>query len=75
MEKTMTYSFCETIAAYVLHIRPLTDAGRKLGGGADTEALCGAKALWDLNAPIPMNLTGDTDGLCRKCVAVYEKSL
>ena len=69
----MNYSFCETIAAYVWHIRPLTDAGRKLGGGADTEALCGAKALWDIN--VPVNLTGDIDGLCRKCVAVYEKSL
>jgi hypothetical protein len=50
------YSYCETIAAYVWHIRRLTAVGRKLSGGADTLALCKAKVLWDLNFPINLYL-------------------
>jgi hypothetical protein len=67
------YSFCETTAAYVWHIRPLTDAGYKLSGNADTLSLCGMKVAWDIKAPI--NLTPPLDGLCRKCTEIYERSL
>ena len=65
------YSFCETIAAYVWHIRPLTDVGRKLSGGADTAALCGAKALWDINFPV--NVEIPLDGICFKCRQIYRR--
>jgi hypothetical protein len=46
-----TYSYCEPVTATGTspwHIRRLTEAGRKLGGGADTPALCGREVSWDL---------------------------
>lgn len=47
------YSFCETIAATgPWHIRKLSAAGKKLGGGADTKTLCGLEAAWDINCEI-----------------------
>lgn len=66
----MEYSFCETIVAYVWHIRPLTGVGRKLNGGAYTTALCGAKVVWDIGSPI--NLSPPLDGLCRRCAEIYQ---
>ena len=72
MEAQMTeYSYCETIAAYVWHIRRLSDRGRFLGGGVDTLALCKARVAWDLKAPINDNLRGD--GMCRECAEKYEE--
>jgi hypothetical protein len=68
---TDNYSYCETIAAYVWHIRRLTTLGRKLSGGADTLALCKARVAWDLKAPINDNLRGD--GMCRECTEKYEE--
>lgn len=65
----MTFSFCETNAAYVYHIRRLTPAGRKLGGGADTPALCGRKVSWDV--PTPVDLTPPLNGLCKECATRY----
>ena len=60
------YAYCETIAAYVWHIRPLTKVGLKLGGGADTPALCGAKVLWDLSLKVdPTEPSFRT--VCEKC--------
>jgi hypothetical protein len=50
-----SYAFCETATAgpnSKWHIRRLTHRGKKLGGGADTLALCSAKPAWDLNAEI-----------------------
>lgn len=38
---------CETIAAITVHIRRVTEAGPKYGGGADSLTLCGKKAAWD----------------------------
>jgi hypothetical protein len=32
VQEVCGYSFCESVAAYVWHIRPLTSVGRKLGG-------------------------------------------
>ena len=53
--KYTDYSFCETAHATgssPWHIRKLTSAGKKLGGGADTPALCGRKVAWDIKANI-----------------------
>jgi hypothetical protein len=67
------YSYCETVTAGSTtpwHIRVLSDKGKKLGGGADTPALCGRTVAWDLNVDITtMNLTG----ACTKCREVYAK--
>ena len=75
MEDQMTedkYSYCETVAAYVWHIRPLTAVGRKLSGGADTRALCRARVAWDLNCPINLYLLRG-DGMCRECAEMYKE--
>jgi hypothetical protein len=64
------YAYCETISAYVWHIRPLTKAGLKLGGGADTPALCGAKVLWDIQCSVdPIAPAWDT--VCPICQKRY----
>lgn len=52
---TIVYSFCETVTANgrtPWHIRKLSEAGPKYGGGADTEALCGRKVAWDVQVEI-----------------------
>ena len=59
------YSFCESFAAIVRHIRPLTSIGRKLGGGVDTQALCGKSVAWDLSTPVSCN--GDEPHICVPC--------
>ena len=70
------YSYCETIAANLLHIRPLTAKGRRYGGGADTLGLCGAKVLWDVGVPINERTLVQTGiyGTCQKCRKVYEEA-
>lgn len=66
------YAYCETIAAYVWHIRKLTTKGLKPGGGADTRALCGAEALWDIaNVEVFPNNPAWRNA-CRKCKAEFE---
>lgn len=48
-----THALCERVTATELsphHVRTLTEAGMKPGGGADTLALCGAKVAWDTSA-------------------------
>lgn len=76
------FSYCETIAAYKWHIRQLTDKGRKLGGGADTNALCGAPVKWDVNHASPRvddlihaakPSFGFMGRLCSKCEAVFKE--
>lgn len=45
------FAYCEPVSANPWspnHIREVTDAGLKLGGGADTPALCGREMGWDL---------------------------
>ena len=68
-----THSFCETMFASGVtpwHIRKLTEVGRKLGGGADTESLCGKRVSWDLNVEItPHHLTH----CCLYCRRIYEQ--
>lgn len=66
------YSFCEPVMAGPLgpwHIRELTEAGRKLGGGADTESLCGRKMGWDLDVEIS---EFHLDRACKKCAEAYK---
>jgi hypothetical protein len=64
------YAYCETIAAYVWHIRPLTKIGLKLSGGADTPALCEANVLWDINVKID-TLSPAWGEVCRTCRSLY----
>ena len=72
----VTYSFCESVHASGSsrwHIRPLTDAGRKLGGGIDTPSLCGhvrAGWGWDLNVEITEHHLGYA---CPTCVERYQE--
>ena len=61
------------------HIRELTDAGKKFGGGADTPTLCGLKAAWDVRAEITQErLDRDTTkrrrpgDACAACVSKFK---
>jgi len=69
-DETKKYAFCESAWAgsrTPWHIRQLTDAGRKPGGGADTKALCGCEVAWDLTAEVNLSF----DRCCRKCAEAY----
>lgn len=74
----MKYSFCEPVMAGVRatwHIRPLTKAGRKLGGGIDTASLCGWVVRgngWDIDVPITEH---HLKHACQKCVALYQRAI
>jgi hypothetical protein len=67
------YSFCEPSHAGPLArwcVRPLTEKGRKLGGGVDTPSLCGrvdpAKGGgWDLSAKC--EVSADHPHMCPRC--------
>jgi hypothetical protein len=67
------FAFCESVAATGAspwRIRELSERGLKLGGGADTLALCGRDLHggWDLEVPI----TGHhLNQRCRGCAAEY----
>jgi len=69
------YSFCEPVwvaSAAPWCVRPLTEQGRKLGGGVDTASLCGrvdpAKGGgWDISAESVVAL--DHPGMCQRCRA------
>ena len=56
MSKPGDFSFCESVHATGRswwHIRKLTEAGGKYGGGIDTNSLCGhVKDGWDLRVEI-----------------------
>jgi hypothetical protein len=70
------YSFCEPTGAsgYGLwHIRKVTEAGQKVGGGIDTPSLCEhvkARDGWDLN--VPMTLHHLTKNACKECLEAYQ---
>lgn len=73
--RTPAYSFCETVhagAATPWHIRELTAIGRKLGGGADTLALCGTKVSWDVTAPVDGPALASA---CTRCIEIYRKEI
>jgi len=68
------YAFCERVNATPWskwHIRPLTEQGRKMGGGIDTLSLCGVvKQGWDLEMEItPSNVA--RDHICAECRRLY----
>ena len=66
------YSFCETAWATAdspWHIRPLTSVGRRLGGGADTPALCSIRVAWDRERPVEDGVYGF--GICVRCKTEY----
>jgi hypothetical protein len=74
------YSYCETFTAgssTPWHIRKLTDAGKKLGGGADTPSLCDRTVAWDVNCPlqefdiIKNPKAPNTIPVCKKCKEAY----
>ena len=56
------------------HIRRLSEAGEKLGGGADTPALCGLylNRGWDLKVKIT---EGHLEHSCAACVAEFRKAV
>jgi hypothetical protein len=62
------HAFCESMYARSgapWHLRKLTEAGRKPGGGADTPALCGRQVTWDLEVPITQH---HLEHACPECV-------
>ena len=74
------YSFCESSHAGPFspwHIRKLKEAGRKLGGGADTPSLCGKKVAWDLKSEVTHIGRALAGGghVCNECSEVYLDSL
>lgn len=75
--KIVGYSFCESINAAsggLWHIRPLTEVGKKLGGGVDTESLCGhvKKRLgWDIKPEISERLLQRFT--CKECREKYQE--
>jgi len=69
------YAYCESIHASGSsrwHIRRLTAAGRKLGGGADTPALCGLTVAWDIGVVV-----GEWHNkyACPKCWKAYSTAI
>lgn len=70
------HAFSETIAANLTHIRPLTAAGLKPGGGADTPALCGAPVLWDKSLGFTADRVEHWNpwpyGLCSRCKSAFQ---
>lgn len=74
------YSFCESVTATSFspwHIRKLTDAGRKLTGGIDTDSLCErVKAScggWDLRVEITKSQLSGTH-ICKTCLIKFAES-
>ncbi len=70
----MEYSFCESVHATPYskwHMRKLTKKGLKLGGGADTLALCGRVVNWDLD--VKLDLHHLTHNSCPSCAEKYGK--
>lgn len=81
----MGYSFCESVTGIgPWHIRPLSEKGRKCGGGIDTATLCGRVSPsgekrpdgkpgfggWDLEVEITEHHLGHA---CPQCVEEYRK--
>jgi hypothetical protein len=65
------FTFCENTPVTPgsrWHIRRLTHVGRKLTGGVDTSALCGAKVQRDVDAQITYH---HLQNCCSKCSQAY----
>ncbi len=66
------FSFCETIYAHKWHIRKLTEKGKKLSGGADTQSLCGTNIAWDIKCKLPdKEFIPLQYNLCNPCYIIY----
>ena len=69
------HSFCESVTAGSLsrwHIRRLTSVGQKLGGGVDTDSLCGRVKSpdgWDLATKITERRLSEV--ACVDCAAAF----
>lgn len=77
MNKSAAYSFCESVGASgrsPWHIRRLTEAGQKFGGGIDTPMLCRDKRVsgWDLRGEVTP-ATVARDFTCRLCQQAYAR--
>jgi hypothetical protein len=77
---SVTYSICESSFAAPWshwHIRPLTEAGRKHGGGIDTPSLCGRVTPpdgWDLEYSVVQAVrTPKKANLCKTCLAKFKE--
>lgn len=74
------FSFCESVFASGRgrwHIRELTNAGQKLGGGIDTGSLCGhvkARWGWDIDVEIFPFLLAECCPICREAYMQMAKS-
>jgi len=73
--------WCETIAANGReHLRRLSDAGPKYGGGSDTPTLCGMQAAWDLRGAVSeetvrrRRVAGLYSYPCTQCVAALDEA-
>jgi len=68
------HSFCESVYATPYsrwHIRKLTKAGKKYGGGADSFALCGRRVDWDMEVELTdFHLKNNS---CQECLKIYLK--
>lgn len=71
------YSFCESTAAPPLggwHLRKMTAIGKKLGGGVDTDGLCGFPKSpygWDLQVGLTEHHL--TKNMCSRCLVIYKE--
>lgn len=72
-----SFTYCETVAAIVWHIRQLSDAGPKYSGGADTRTLCGGQAAWDIQCEINEATLkarpGEPGRPCKVCAERYKE--
>ena len=72
------YAFCESDMATShspWHIRWLTAKGLCLGGGIDTDSLCGRVKYprgWDLSVPFSAKRAAQDD-ICKVCRVKYEE--
>jgi hypothetical protein len=71
-------SWCETSASTgCYHLREISPAGLKLGGGADTLTLCGLKAAWDNNYPVTwdsIRARPEYGWPCKSCAEIIQRS-
>ena len=70
----MKYTFCEPAFVVTIRqwcIRPLTDAGKKFGGGIDTGPLCGKWRGngWDID--VEMTEHHLDKSACHRCAELY----
>jgi hypothetical protein len=72
------YAFCEGVTASgssPWHLRPVMATGLHLGGGIDTNSLCGAVRApygWDIDVAVSEQHLGHA---CRDCVSARRRHL